>query len=139
LKQNKDADKPSVGVVKFVVVGWFVIKLGEGGGVLFVAKKNSGRRRNEGREEDGRSPSYKLNITDGINSSIILFIKVTRHCSFWLFLIPSFPTVIPPINTRRRFIIIYRQKNDVGVFICIYHFYSDGWWLEFYIWQREEE
>jgi hypothetical protein len=50
--------------------------------VLFVAKKNSGRRRNEGREEDGRSPSHKLNITDGINPSIILFIKVTRHCGF---------------------------------------------------------
>jgi hypothetical protein len=53
--------------------------------VLFVAKKNGGRRRNGGREEEGCSSGYKLNITDEINLSVILFIKVTRHCTFLLF------------------------------------------------------
>jgi hypothetical protein len=34
-------------------------------GVLFVAKKNRGRRRNERRREEGRSSSHELNITNG--------------------------------------------------------------------------
>jgi len=56
LNQNRDADKLSVGVAKFVVEVWFVIKLV---GVLFVAEKNKGRRRNE-----VRSSGHKSNITN---------------------------------------------------------------------------
>lgn len=38
---------------------------------MFVAEKNTGRRRrNEGRREEGRSSSHKLNITYGFNRRI---------------------------------------------------------------------
>jgi hypothetical protein len=95
-----------------------VIKLG--GCVLFVAKKNGGRRRNGGREEEGCSPSYKLNIIDKINLSVILFIKVTRHCTFLLFfLILSFSIVIPPVNTNRRFMSVFTDEYNDGI-ICRY-------------------
>ena len=43
MNQNKDADKQSVGVVEFVVGGWFVIKLE--GGVVFVVEKNEGNKK----------------------------------------------------------------------------------------------
>jgi hypothetical protein len=49
LDHNKDGGKLSIEVTKYVVGGWFVIKLG--GVVLFVAEKNEGRRRN-GRERE---------------------------------------------------------------------------------------
>jgi len=55
-----DADKLIVGVVQFVVRGWFVIKL-EGGGVLFVVDKNKGKKIRWG---GGHLSSHKLNITD---------------------------------------------------------------------------
>jgi hypothetical protein len=35
-----------------------------GGGVLFGAKKNEGKRRNEEKRVEGRSSGYKLNITN---------------------------------------------------------------------------
>lgn len=57
-----DADKLSIRVAEFIVRDWFVIKLG--GGVLFGAKKNEGKRRNEEERVEGHSSGYKLNITN---------------------------------------------------------------------------
>jgi hypothetical protein len=49
-----EANKLSVGVARFILRGWFVIKLGRGS-VLFAAEKNKGGRRRNGVErEEGR-------------------------------------------------------------------------------------
>jgi hypothetical protein len=41
-----------------------------GGVVLFVVKKNKGRRRNEGGREEGYLSDHKLNIIDEFNQQI---------------------------------------------------------------------
>jgi hypothetical protein len=38
--------------------------------VLFVVKKNRGRKRNGGGREEGCSSDHKLNIIDGFNQQI---------------------------------------------------------------------
>jgi len=59
LNQNRDADKLSVGVARFVIESWFVIKLK---GMMFISEKNKGRKRNEGGREDDPLLGHKLNI-----------------------------------------------------------------------------
>jgi uncharacterized metal-binding protein len=82
---------------------------------LFFAKKNGGRRRNEGGGEGGRTLGHNLNITDGFTNEYyrrvyfigIPSIKITRHRSFLFFFIPLFSTIIP---------LVYTDKNILSMF-----------------------
>ena len=59
----RNADKLSVGVTKFVVGSWFVIKLEDRLCCLLKGKIEK-KKRNEGGKEKSYLTSYKLNITE---------------------------------------------------------------------------
>jgi hypothetical protein len=62
LNRNKDVDKLSVGLAKFVVEYWFVIKLE--GACCLLQRKVEKKKEMEG----GHSSSHKLSIKDGFKS-----------------------------------------------------------------------
>lgn len=70
-----------------------MLRLSGGGVTIFCKKKNEQERcRNEGREEEGKTPYHKLNIIDGLIDEhimmvtllIILSIKIPRHRTIYL-------------------------------------------------------
>jgi len=54
--------------------------------VLFVCCIDRIKKINKGRGDEGHLPGYKLNVIDGINPSIVLYVKVTCHCIFCLYI-----------------------------------------------------
>jgi len=104
-------------VTKFVVKGWFVIKLG---GVLFVAKKNRGRRRNERRREESRSSGHKLNIINGFTDRFKSFdnfvCKNNTSSYFLVFFIYYFFIVIFSVYTERINLLVFTDRYKEGIF-----------------------
>jgi hypothetical protein len=80
LDQNKDTDRLSVEVVKFMMMrAWFMKKWG-GKGVVFCKKKKKGEEKEEVEMREGSCPAcYNLNISDIYILSVILFVILTRH------------------------------------------------------------
>jgi hypothetical protein len=78
-----DADKLGVIVVKFIVGGWIIFRLG--GGVTICCRKKKHKKEGEMGEgeggDEGRSIYHKLNIIDDIIDKIILSIKIPCHCT----------------------------------------------------------
>jgi hypothetical protein len=89
-------------------------------GVLFVAKKNRGRRRNERRREEGRSSSHELNITNGFTDGFKSFnnfvCKNNTPSYFLFFFINYFFTIIFLIYTERIFLSVFIDRYNECIF-----------------------
>ena len=91
--QNLDSNKQSIGATKFVIGGWFVIKLGV---CAICCRENEGRRKN-GEREVGRLSSHKLNITYKFNDefkSVSNFVCKNNRSLYFLFLFANFPVMM---------------------------------------------
>jgi len=85
LDQNKDTDRLSVEVVKFMMMrAWFMKKWG-GKGVVFW-KKKKGEEKEEVEMREGSCPAgYNLNISDIYISSVILSVTYIDTSYFHFF------------------------------------------------------
>jgi len=84
-----DADKLGVVVVRFIVGGWIIFRLG--GGVTVCCRKKKHKKEGEMGEgeggDEGWSIYHKLNITDDIIDKIIFVNKNTMslyNLPFWI-------------------------------------------------------
>jgi hypothetical protein len=93
-----------------------VIKLG---GVLFFAKKNRGRRKNERRREESRSSGHKLNIINGFTDrfkSFDNFVCKNNMSSYFLVFFYYYFTVIFSVYTDRINLLMFTNRYNECIF-----------------------